>query len=136
MAANTRTQNPAGCSWWRSTAATADDVGATGGEGGCAAVGSGGGSVKSAEAVAASLGASKVKLCEHCGHVTLLGSGGSASSAISLLKLQWGQLISIGYLFSIKVAMIAFCTCRRFSASSNTTECEPSITSSLISSPR
>jgi hypothetical protein len=30
----------------------------------------------------------------------------------------------------------AFCACRRFSASSNTTDCGPSITSSVTSSPR
>ena len=33
-------------------------------------------------------------------------------------------------------ARMPFCTCRRFSASSNTTDCGPSITSSVTSSPR
>jgi hypothetical protein len=33
-------------------------------------------------------------------------------------------------------ARIPFCTCSRFSASSNTTDCGPSITSSVTSSPR
>src|SRR5450759_5092858 len=33
-------------------------------------------------------------------------------------------------------ARMPFCACRRFSASSNTTDCGPSITSSVTSSPR
>src|SRR6185503_1233650 len=33
-------------------------------------------------------------------------------------------------------ARIAFCTCSRFSASSHTADCRPSITSSVTSSPR
>src|SRR5512143_2864374 len=37
---------------------------------------------------------------------------------------------------SSKYSISAFCTCRRFSASSHTTDCGPSITAAVTSSPR
>ena len=64
--------------------------------------------------------------------------GTQGTRMISFISLRGfiseGSPANVGHF--IKVAMIAFCTCSRFSASSQTAECGPSITWSLISSPR